>query len=105
MRKFHAFFLSIALLFAAHVFAQKQVKGVITDSVGNPLSNVSVQVRNASAGTRTDDKGSFSLQVPSNNSVLVISSVGYETQQVTVGSSDNFSIKLLPAQQALAEIV
>lgn len=105
MRKFHAFFLSIALLFAGHVFAQKQVKGVITDSVGNPLSNVSVQVRNASSGTRTDDKGSFSLQVPSGNSVLIISSVGYETQQVDAGNSDNLSIRLLPVRTAMTEIV
>ena len=105
MRKFHAIFLSIALLCAGHAFAQKQVQGMITDSVGAPLANVSVQVLNSASGTRTDARGAFSLQVPSGASVLVVSSVGYETQQINIANRDNILVTLHHVRQELSEVV
>src|ERR1043165_9359879 len=100
MRKLHAFFLCIAFLIAGHGFAQtKQIRGMVTDSSGAPLANVSVQVRNSKIGTRTNDNGSFTLQVPSNNPNLVISNVGYEPQQISVANRDNVNVRLQTSRQ------
>jgi TonB-linked SusC/RagA family outer membrane protein len=107
MRQVQAVLLSIALLVMGHAFAQtRQIKGTVTDSVGNPLSGASVQVRNSSIGTKTNETGSFSINVPAENSILVISSVGYQTQEVNVSNRDNISIVMpINRQSSMQEVV
>jgi TonB-linked SusC/RagA family outer membrane protein len=106
MRKLHALFLCLVLLLTASAYAQsKQVRGTVTDSVGNPLANASVQVRNARIGTRTNESGAFTLQVP-NNATIVISAVGYDPQEFNVANRDNISASLrLSRQNTLQEVV
>jgi TonB-linked SusC/RagA family outer membrane protein len=105
MRKVNAFFLCIALLLTGHAFAQKQVTGTVTDSVGNRLSNVSVQVRNTKVGTTTNESGAFTIQVPAGSQTLVVSYVGYDPQQVNVSNRNTITIALLPNRQNLSEVV
>jgi len=105
MGKVYRFFLLTALLWAGQCFAQKQVKGVVSDSSGRPLSNVSVQLRNSSTGTRTNESGAFTITVPSSGAVLQFSSVGYEQQQLPVGNSESLAVTLYSARQALQEVV
>ncbi len=107
MQKLQALLLCFALLAIGQAFAQtRQVRGVVTDSVGNPLPNVSVQVQNTNVGTRTNETGAFSLNVPAGNNTLLVSSVGYETQRVSVGDRDNVSVSMLTARQtAMQEVV
>jgi len=80
------------------------VSGTITDSSGAPLAGVSIKVRGAAMGTQTDASGHFSLTVP-DNAVLVISYVGYETQEVSVSGRSTISISLQPSRQALDQVV
>lgn len=107
MRKIYSLLVCCALLFFGQASAQtRQVRGVVTDSIGNPLSNVSVQVRNTNVGTRTNETGAFTLAVPANSNTLVVSSVGYENLEVTIGDRENISISLNPARQtAMQEVV
>eukprot|EP01137_Pigoraptor_chileana_P018526 Opistho-2@78155 len=62
------------------------VSGKVTSSDGEALPGVTIKVKGTAKGTITLADGSFKLDVPDGNTVLVISSTGYETQEVTVGS-------------------
>ncbi|GAA4751202.1 SusC/RagA family TonB-linked outer membrane protein [Flavisolibacter ginsenosidimutans] len=99
--------LLFGLLCTAHLLhAQgRAVSGTVTDSLGIKMPNVSVQVKNSRVGTKTNDQGAFTLQLPANNSTLVISSVGYETEQITAPASGNLLVTLKPNRQNLQEVV
>ncbi|HET7897353.1 MAG TPA: carboxypeptidase-like regulatory domain-containing protein, partial [Flavisolibacter sp.] len=106
MSKRRAVFLILTLLAVGHAWAQtKQVRGVVTDSTGNPLANVSVQVSNANIGTKTNESGAFVIQVPASNPNLVVSNIGFETQLISVADRDNVTINLFPSRQAMQEVV
>ncbi len=67
--------------------AEVQVNGTITDEANNPLPGVSIAVQGTTRGTISDADGRYSLQVPTFESVLVFSYVGYKRKEVTTGSS------------------
>jgi iron complex outermembrane receptor protein len=85
-RLFMAFVLP--LLFVAFANAQdKVVTGKVTDSKdGTPLVGVTVMVKGTTRGAQTGTDGSFRLSVPANATTLVITSLGYTTQEVAIGS-------------------
>lgn len=96
----------LGFLFSLNLFAQnKTITGKVTDSIGVPLSNVTVQVRNSKAGTKTDESGSFAIQVPANNPNLVISYIGFDAEQVNVANRTNLTVALHPSRQNLQEVV
>jgi len=69
------------------MIAQVNVEGTVLDSDGNPLIGVSVLVKGTTIGTISDIDGSFSLQVPSAESQIEISYLGYITQSFSASSS------------------
>ncbi|MFL5739564.1 MAG: SusC/RagA family TonB-linked outer membrane protein [Flavisolibacter sp.] len=106
MVKVYILFLLAFLWSALPSSAQvRQLRGSVTDSIGNPLSGVSIQLRNTSTGTRTDERGLFTLQVPHTNATLIVSMVGFETQQINVGDRENVSISMRTGRNALQEVV
>ena len=80
------------------------VKGKVTDEKGEALPGVNVLVKSSKVGTSTDINGDFQLNAPENGT-LVFSFVGYKAQEVTIGNSDNISVKLAPDQSVLDEVV
>lgn len=97
----------LLVVLAMNVFAQgKTVTGKVTDSKdGAPVANASVTIKGTSRGTTTDAGGNFRLAVDDNNTVLVISSVGYTAYELTVGAQTDFAISLSAAQGTLNEVV
>lgn len=85
-KRFLRFIVCLCLLFTCiTVTAQtKQVTGIITDSAGAPLELASITVKNTKIGTVAASDGSFTLNVPANAQTLVVSSVGFESQEVAV---------------------
>lgn len=81
------------------------VTGVVNDDEGHSLPGVNVIEKGTTNGTATDAGGKFSLQVAGESSVLVFTFIGFQTQEVSVGSTTNFSIALSPDVQALDEVV
>ena len=81
----------IALIFAimglscANAFAQ-QVKGTVKDSAGEPVIGAAVVVDGTVNGTTVDLDGNFVLSAVPSDAVLVVSSIGYKTARVPVGS-------------------
>lgn len=81
------------------------VNGRITDQEGNPLVGVNVLVKETTHGTATDLEGRFVLEDIDENAVLVISYIGYQTQEVPVAGRTELSITLISDSQLLNEVV
>lgn len=88
-------------------FAQGiQIKGTIVDEQGETIIGASVVVKgNASVGSISDFDGNFTLEVPSENSVVVISYIGMKTQEIKVGNKRTFNITLEEDRSELNEVV
>jgi len=95
-------FLLLCFFAIGNIFAQTQVRGKIMDENGDPAIGATIQIKGTNQGTATDFDGSFSLSAPTGG-VLVISYVGYKTQEVKVSS--NLNIILLPDSEMLQEVV
>src|ERR1700751_1127401 len=74
-----------------YVKAQAPVTGTVTDSSGNPLAGVSVQVKGSKTGVVTNTQGSYTINAKPTD-VLVFTYVGYQQQQATVGGKTNVNI-------------
>lgn len=85
--------------------ADVPIAGQILDEKGEPIPGVSILVKGTTRGVTTNRDGRFSLSVPSTASVLVISSVGYQKQEVTVGNQTVLRVALQPDNQYLNEVV
>jgi len=87
------------------VHAQTKVSGFVTDDKGVPLIGVSVKVKNTSLGASTDALGKYSLDMPDANSTLVISYIGFLSQEITPGERRSVDIQLAPDAAELNEVV
>ena len=94
----------LLMVFAQTIFAQgKTVTGKVTDSKdGSPVPNASVTIKGTNLGTTTDAGGNFRIAVE-NNAVLVITSVGFGSTEVTVGTQTQLTIQLTSTQGTLNE--
>src|SRR5260221_14355144 len=81
------------------------VTGTVKDENGNPLPGVSVLVKGTSVGTIADANGNFSINVPSGESILVFSFIGYVLKEVPVNGHNVLSVELASATQSLNECV
>lgn len=98
--------LSLLGLTPTLVMAQtsRTVTGRVTGDKGEGLPGVTVVVKGTSQGTGTDANGNYSLAVPNDNTVLVISSIGFVKQEVVVGSRTTLDVKLATETTALNEV-
>ncbi|HTL08138.1 MAG TPA: TonB-dependent receptor [Chitinophagaceae bacterium] len=83
---------------------ETRVTGKITSSIGEVLPGVTVSVKGSSLGTQTDASGNFSLTVP-DNAVLVISYVGYVSQEIAVSGRTTINVTLVASTQKMDEVV
>ena len=75
--------LCLLVLLGIPAFTQnKLVSGKITDSAGRPLRGVSVIPKGSAKGTTTDENGAFRINVNAGSRTLILSSIGYVTQEV-----------------------
>lgn len=72
---------------------------------GESLPGVSISIKGTSAGTVTDGEGKYTLEVPSAESVLVFSFIGYTTEEVRVGNMAVIDMTMTPDIIALGEII
>lgn len=93
------------VLFSFAALAQKTVTGTVTDDKGNPLPNVSVQVKGTKIGTVTGADGTYSINVPANGRILVISSAETGSEEVTIGNRSTITTSLKATDRNLQEVV
>ena len=101
------FSIIIALLWVNISAAQVNVSGVVTSAAdGEPVIGATIIVKDDPAvGTATDFDGSFSLSVPSKETVLVFSYTGLENQEITVGDQTNLNVALAENASVLETVV
>ena len=79
----------LSLLVSTAGFAQtKTITGKVTDAAGQPVAGATVAVKGSNDGTSTDTKGNFTISA-ANGATLVITSVNYVDQEVTVGNNNS----------------
>lgn len=102
--------LSLLVLCLVNVSAIAQDDLLVTGTVTSAeepegLPGVSVAVKGTAIGTITDVQGRYNIRVPSSESVLVFSSVGYGSQEIAVGGQSAINVQLLPELVSLEEVV
>ena len=85
--------------------ARINITGTVKDSKGEPLPGVSVKVKGTTTGTTSDINGVFRLNLPTGDETLVLSFVGFKTQEVKVGGKTTLSVTLMDDSKALEEVV
>lgn len=96
---------SVAGASAAPAAETIRVTGVVKDETGATLPGVNVLEKGTTNGITTDVSGVFSLNVADGNSVLQFSFIGYETQEIVVGSQTTLDVAMVPDAQTLNEVV
>ncbi|MEO5944472.1 MAG: SusC/RagA family TonB-linked outer membrane protein [Ferruginibacter sp.] len=95
----------IMLLFVTTAFAQTTIKGTVVDAAGKPLQGVSVSQQGSKKGTATDASGNYSLLLTNDNSVIIFSSVGFETKSEALKGRSSMNITLTSKNNSLDEVV
>nr|MBA2329938.1 TonB-dependent receptor [Flavisolibacter sp.] len=85
---------------------ERVVQGKVTDSQTNlPLPGASISIKGSRVGATTNAEGEFTLNLPNSARVLVVSSVGYSSREITIGTSTNLDVSLTIAESSLDEVV
>ncbi len=97
--------LTALLLFTSFAFSQTfDVNGTVLDGSSMSLPGVNVKVKNSSQSTTTDFDGSFKLSGLSKGTVIVLSYIGFRTQEVSV-SDNKITVKMIDDAKSLDEVV
>jgi iron complex outermembrane receptor protein len=101
--------LLLCLIFYGSAFIvnaqNRQVTGVVTSADGSPVPGANVVVKGSTSGTVTDVDGKFSFSVAPEATTLVVSFIGYVTQDVAIPSSNNVAVVLVYSSEELQEVV
>ena len=92
------------LLGSSALHAQNIVTGRITDKEGQVLPGVNVLKKGTTTGTSTDANGTYSLEAESTD-ILVVSFIGYQSQELTVGNRSTINIQMEEDVSTLEEVV
>lgn len=105
MRK--AFLLSTLLLcVTTMLWAQtRKVEGTVTGENGAPIVGASVTLKGTSKGTTTNAEGKFAIEVPSGKGTLVVNSIGFADQEISLGNQSSYSVRLLADTKQLDDVV
>jgi iron complex outermembrane recepter protein len=86
--------------------AQKSISGRVTDGrTKEPLIGASVSAKGTTLGTLTDVEGKFQLTLPNGNSLIVITFIGYDSKEMTVGNEFSLDIALEESSSKLTDVV
>ena len=105
MRKLVTMLLCTVLAIMQLAAQTRTVKGKISDEKNNPLGNATVVVKGTTSGTTSGADGSFSINVPANGKILVISSLNFISQEVLIGNKTTISVSLESSSENLQEVV
>ncbi|UHG90475.1 SusC/RagA family TonB-linked outer membrane protein [Spirosoma oryzicola] len=97
----------LVAMLPVRLWAQGQrITGRVTSAQdGQQLPGVNIQVKGTTTGASTDANGSYSIAVPNGNAVLVLTSIGLITQEVTVGNRTVINVQMQEALNELAQVV
>ena len=103
MEQLRKLFLSFALIFASTImYAQSEISGTVVDPTGETVIGATVMEKGTTNGTVTDFDGNFKIKV-NPGTMLVISYIGFETQEVS--AQDGMKVTMKDDSQTLTEVV
>lgn len=107
MKKRIHYLLMIAMVFSVTgLMAQsKTVTGKVTDEAGVPLLGVNVLEKGTQNGTSTNFDGNYSINVSGDSAVLTFTSIGFTTQEVSVGGRSVINLTMAEDAEQLGEVV
>ncbi|HEU4470562.1 MAG TPA: SusC/RagA family TonB-linked outer membrane protein, partial [Flavisolibacter sp.] len=105
MRNLFLLCAGLFFLFTRSNAQDRVITGTVRDSLGQPLSGVSIKVTGMRTGTATDGAGAFTLTVPQGARSIEVSSVGYTMQVVGIPSGGSLGITLLQDAGNMNEVV
>lgn len=85
---------TMMLIAAGSLMAQRSVVGKVTDASGEALPGATVLVKGTNNGTTSDDNGNFKVDVPANANTLVVSYTGFNTQEIVLGASNVVNVTM-----------
>jgi TonB-linked SusC/RagA family outer membrane protein len=93
------------MLCVTQVYAQNRtITGtVIAKEDGLPIPGVTIKVKGTTIGAQTGANGKFSLSVPASGT-LVVTFIGYQSQEIALGSNSNYNVTLTAASRELGEV-
>ncbi len=98
--------LTLLLIAAFGAFAQDvTVTGKVTDEADQGIPGVNVVVKNSTRGTSTDADGKFSINATGSNATLILSSIGFTTQEIELNGRTQLDVKLASDTKSLSEVV
>lgn len=89
---------------AIEILRTIDVDGQVLDENGTPLSGAMVKLKGTSKGVATNITGHFNLPGTNKGNVLVISYIGYKTQEIVIGDQTSITVKLEQSESALEEV-
>lgn len=97
----------LAILFmATPIFSQSLlVQGTVTNLAGDPLPGATVVLKGTTTGTATLADGTYSLEVPDGQAVLIVSFLGYESQEVNVNGRSNVNVQFRESVSQLNQVI
>ncbi|SEG15209.1 SusC/RagA family TonB-linked outer membrane protein [Parabacteroides chinchillae] len=90
---------------ATIVNQQKTISGKVVDENGEPIIGANIVVKGTTIGIITDINGEFTLQVPSDQSILEISYIGYKSVEISVKGQKSLDIRLMSNAENLDEVI
>ncbi|MEO1011769.1 MAG: TonB-dependent receptor [Bacteroidota bacterium] len=84
---------------------QQQISGMVSDAEGVPLPGANIVEKGTTNGTQTDFEGNFSITISDTNAVLVVSYIGFSTQEVSLNGQTEIDIALQEDSGSLDEVV
>ncbi len=104
--KFGVVWLLLFFLSAFSLSAQdRRVTGTVTSADNSPLAGATLLVKGTTNGTVSDGDGNFSINVGSNDAILVVSATGFATQEIPVGEQATINLQMQDSESALSEVV
>jgi TonB-dependent starch-binding outer membrane protein SusC len=105
VRRIALVMLSIVLSIGIGFAQERTITGKVSAEGEGPIPGVNVTVQGTTVGAITDLNGNFSIKVTGSAAVLSVSSIGYVTQQITVGAQNTIDVVLVSDTKALQEVV
>jgi TonB-linked SusC/RagA family outer membrane protein len=105
MKMLTSIFLALFSLVLFATAQERKISGRVTDENGNPLASVSVSVKNGVKGGTTNEKGEYSIQIPSSAKILLFSAVDFGSKEVAIGNQTNVNVILTSEAKALESVI
>ena len=106
MKKLFIFFLLYFAILVVEGQAQsRKITGKVVDESGVPINGATISVKNSKVVALSNDKGNFSIELPSEATTLMVTFIGMETLEVNVSKKSTVTVSLRSTTSALADLV